>query len=90
VILWETGINQKVKETLADVLQTLDQRGLDDVVIDLRFRDQVVLRLPTELAADGSKAGDGGPIKATSISKGTKEPRATPASGKAARGRRRA
>jgi hypothetical protein len=52
VLLWEMGINHKLKQTLPDVLKDLDQRGLEDVVVDLRFADQVVLRLPEAAPPD--------------------------------------
>lgn len=59
VILWETGINDALKQTLPEVLQDLESRNQPDVVVDLRFRDQVVLRLPVSAVADSAAQAHG-------------------------------
>jgi hypothetical protein len=61
VILWETGINDKLKRSLPEVLRELDRRGLEDVVVDLRFRDQVVLRQPAAADSANPQAASGKP-----------------------------
>jgi len=61
VILWETGVNDKLKQALPQVLSDLARQGQDDVVIDLRFKDQVVLRLPEGAREDSSAMGDAEP-----------------------------
>jgi cell division septal protein FtsQ len=57
VVLWETGINDPLKGTLPEVLADLERGNRDDVVVDLRFRDQVVLRLPESALSDSAAAG---------------------------------
>jgi cell division protein FtsQ len=54
VILWEAGINGDLKKTIPEILTDMKRLGQDDAVLDLRFRDQVVLHLPT--AADSAAA----------------------------------
>lgn len=90
VVLWETGVNDPWKRTLPDVLADLERRNQSDVVVDLRFRDQIVLRLP-EGALSDSSGQTATPAKATSA--GTAPGRAAPAGGasnRVAQGRRRA
>jgi len=60
VILWETGINTALKSSLPEILADLEKRGEEDVVVDLRFRDQVVLRLPGGAAEDSASAPPAG------------------------------
>lgn len=57
VILWEAGINGDLKKTIPTLLAELERRGQEDAVLDLRFRDQVVLRLPAAAVEDSAAAG---------------------------------
>ena len=52
VVLWETGIHRDPGARLGRVLEDLDRQGLADAVVDLRFRDQVVVRPPLDMQAD--------------------------------------
>jgi len=71
VILWEAGINGDLKKTIPAILADLERLGQEDAVLDLRFRDQVVLRLPA--VADSAAAavsamptlGVGGAVRRT-------------------------
>ena len=54
VILWEAGINGDLKKTIPAILADLERLGQEDAVLDLRFRDQVVLHLPTAALADSA------------------------------------
>ncbi len=56
VILWEAGINGDLKKTLPEILTDLERHGQEDAVLDLRFRDQVVLHLPAAAVADSAAA----------------------------------
>jgi cell division protein FtsQ len=56
VILWEAGINGDLKKTLPAILADLERTGQEDAVLDLRFRDQVVLHLPAAAVADSAAA----------------------------------
>lgn len=56
VILWEVGINDDLKKTIPAILADLERLGQDDAVLDLRFRDQVVLHLPAASIADSAAA----------------------------------
>jgi len=50
VILWDPYINEHLWEQVPGILQDLAARGVDrDAVLDLRFRDRVVVRIPEEL-----------------------------------------
>jgi len=66
VLLWEAGTNEELKAALPEILSDLARHGQLDVVVDLRFRDQVVLRLPDGALVDstgaalGSQNGAGG------------------------------
>lgn len=44
VILWEAGVNCDAKISLPAVLADLSRQGIDEAVLDLRFRDQIVVR----------------------------------------------
>jgi cell division septal protein FtsQ len=54
VILWEAGINGDLKKTIPELVADMRKLGQEDAVLDLRFRDQVVVRLPE--AADSVAA----------------------------------
>lgn len=56
VLLWECGVNPRLKTALPEILSDLSRHGQDDVVVDLRFRDQVVLRLPEGALVDSTDA----------------------------------
>jgi cell division septal protein FtsQ len=56
VILWEAGINGDLKKTIPAILADLERLGQEDAVLDLRFRDQVVLHLPAAAVADSAAA----------------------------------
>jgi cell division septal protein FtsQ len=56
VILWEAGINGDLKKTIPAILADLQRLGQEDAVLDLRFRDQVVLHLPAAAAAAADSA----------------------------------
>ncbi len=60
VVLWEAGVNRELKARIPAILAELRQGKLDDAVLDLRFRDQVVVRLPEGALADSSGSADGG------------------------------
>jgi cell division protein FtsQ len=59
VILWEAGINGDLKKTIPAILTDLERLGQKDAVLDLRFRDQVVLHLPAAAVADSAVAAPG-------------------------------
>lgn len=44
VILWEAGFNCDAKSSIPAVLADLSRQGIDEAVLDLRFRDQIVVR----------------------------------------------
>jgi cell division septal protein FtsQ len=56
VLLWPAGINAELKEQIPTILAELRQQHLDDAVLDLRFRDQVVVRLPEGTLSDTTEA----------------------------------
>ncbi len=56
VILWEAGVNQELKPRLPSILAELNDGRINDAVIDLRFRDQVVVRLPEGALGDSAAA----------------------------------
>ena len=56
VLLWECGVNPRLKAAIPEILSDLSRHGQDDVVVDLRFRDQVVLRLPEGALIDSTDA----------------------------------
>jgi cell division septal protein FtsQ len=56
VVLWETDVNKELRQQVTRILAELRQKGVDDAVIDLRFRDQAVVRLPEESMADSAAA----------------------------------
>jgi cell division septal protein FtsQ len=56
VILWEAGTNGDLKRTIPKLLAELGRRGQEDAVLDLRFHDQVVLRLPAAAVEDSAVA----------------------------------
>ena len=57
VILWETDTNKDVKRQVTQILGELRHQGVADAVVDLRFRDQAVVRLPEASTADSSRTG---------------------------------
>lgn len=56
VILWESGINRDLKREIPSILAELREDRVEDAVLDLRFRDQIVVRLPEGTMADSTKA----------------------------------
>ncbi len=44
VILWEAGMNCDAKRSIPAVLADLSSQGIEEAVLDLRFRDQIVVR----------------------------------------------
>ena len=55
VILWETDTNRDVKKQVTQILGELRQQGVKDAVVDLRFRDQAVVRLPEAAVPDSAR-----------------------------------
>jgi cell division septal protein FtsQ len=54
VVLWETDVNKELRQQVTRILAELRRKGVEDAVIDLRFRDQAVVRLPEESMADSA------------------------------------
>lgn len=52
MILWQPGINNDLKERLPEILADLGREHVDDAVLDLRFREQLVVRRPESALAD--------------------------------------
>jgi cell division septal protein FtsQ len=46
VIFWSAGLNHDMKKQIPTILAELRQNQVQDAVLDLRFRDQAVVRLP--------------------------------------------
>lgn len=62
MVLWQPGINQELKERIPAILADLSRENVDDAVLDLRFREQLVVRRPESALADTVAPGkeDGG------------------------------
>jgi cell division septal protein FtsQ len=54
VIFWSAGINHDLKKQLPGILAELRGQQVEDAVLDLRFKDQAVVRLPESALADSS------------------------------------
>jgi cell division septal protein FtsQ len=56
IILWQPGLNQDLKEQIPEILAQLGREHVEDAVLDLRFRDQLVVRRPESALADTAVA----------------------------------
>jgi cell division septal protein FtsQ len=52
VIFWSAGMNHDMKNQIPTILAELRQNQVQDAVLDLRFRDQAVVRLPAAVEAE--------------------------------------